>query len=206
MKTRLFGFFAALVLFGASPSQAVPLVDQGSNTYDPNTGLQWLDVTLTQGLSYNNVTANYLSTGGLYQGYRYATGVEVSTLFTDAGISNPYNGVPNGEASAVQALISLLGVTLNDPGYYDQTFGITADLAPNTNHWLAMLRIGISQVATTQWIGEGPDFTEVDLGSFLVMNAASTPLPAALPLFASGLGALSLLGWRRKRKAAAVAA
>jgi hypothetical protein len=29
------------------------------------------------------------------------------------------------------------------------------------------------------------------------------PLPAALPLFASGLGALGMLGWRRKRKAAA---
>jgi hypothetical protein len=34
----------------------------------------------------------------------------------------------------------------------------------------------------------------------------SVPLPAALPLFASGLGALGLLGWRRKRKAAAIAA
>jgi hypothetical protein len=33
-----------------------------------------------------------------------------------------------------------------------------------------------------------------------------TPLPAALPLFATGLGALGLLGWRRKRKGAAVAA
>ena len=32
-----------------------------------------------------------------------------------------------------------------------------------------------------------------------------TPLPAALPLFAGGLGALGLLGWRRKRKAAAAA-
>jgi hypothetical protein len=29
------------------------------------------------------------------------------------------------------------------------------------------------------------------------------PLPAALPLFATGLGALGLLGWRRKRKARA---
>jgi hypothetical protein len=36
---------------------------------------------------------------------------------------------------------------------------------------------------------------------------SETPLPAALPLFATGLGALGLLGWRRKRKnAAAVAA
>jgi len=35
----------------------------------------------------------------------------------------------------------------------------------------------------------------------------ATPLPAALPLFATGLGAMGLLGWRRKRKnAAAIAA
>jgi hypothetical protein len=33
--------------------------------------------------------------------------------------------------------------------------------------------------------------------------AETTPLPAALPLFATGLGALGLLGWRRKRKQAA---
>ena len=32
-----------------------------------------------------------------------------------------------------------------------------------------------------------------------------TPLPAALPLFASGLGALGLLGWRRRQKNAAIA-
>jgi hypothetical protein len=32
------------------------------------------------------------------------------------------------------------------------------------------------------------------------------PLPAALPLFAAGLGVMGLLGWRRKRKAEAMAA
>jgi hypothetical protein len=35
---------------------------------------------------------------------------------------------------------------------------------------------------------------------------AVTPLPAALPLFATGLGGLGLLGWRRKRKAQGAAA
>ena len=35
---------------------------------------------------------------------------------------------------------------------------------------------------------------------------APTPLPATLSLFATGLGGLGLLGWRRKRKAQAVAA
>jgi hypothetical protein len=34
-------------------------------------------------------------------------------------------------------------------------------------------------------------------------SVSQTPLPAALPLFAGGLGALGLLGWRRKRKARA---
>lgn len=33
---------------------------------------------------------------------------------------------------------------------------------------------------------------------------APTPLPAALPLFATGLGAIGVFGWRRKRKTAAV--
>ena len=37
-------------------------------------------------------------------------------------------------------------------------------------------------------------------------NAQPAPLPAALPLFAGGLGVLGLLSWRRKRKSAALAA
>jgi hypothetical protein len=37
-------------------------------------------------------------------------------------------------------------------------------------------------------------------------SVSATLLPAALPLFSSGLGALGLLGWRRKKKAATLAA
>lgn len=40
----------------------------------------------------------------------------------------------------------------------------------------------------------------------LAPASAQTPLAAALPLFATGVGALGLLSWRRKKKAAAVAA
>jgi hypothetical protein len=51
----------------------------------------------------------------------------------------------------------------------------------------------------------GTDFAAA--GSLVIIDTTSTdlttPLPAALPLFASGLGALGLLGWRRKRKALA---
>jgi hypothetical protein len=37
-------------------------------------------------------------------------------------------------------------------------------------------------------------------------TAATTPLPAALPLFASGLGAFGVIGWRRKKKATSLVA
>ena len=39
-----------------------------------------------------------------------------------------------------------------------------------------------------------------------IWSVAETPLPPAITLFASGLGALGLLGWRRKKKAATLAA
>jgi hypothetical protein len=40
-------------------------------------------------------------------------------------------------------------------------------------------------------------------GTMSISAVPETPLPAALPLFATGLGALGLFGWRRKRKQAA---
>ena len=36
-------------------------------------------------------------------------------------------------------------------------------------------------------------------------SVAPVPIPAALPLLASGLGALGFIGWRRKRQALAAA-
>ena len=66
-----------------------------------------------------------------------------------------------------------------------------------------------------------PDFTQsFEFGYLTLSNAAGltanfdnlsitvtqTPLPGALPLFATGLGALGLLGWRRKKKATSLAA
>jgi len=59
------------------------------------------------------------------------------------------------------------------------------------------------------------ELRNVYAGLFVATNEAvtysntpfATPIPAALPLFATGLGAMGLLGWRRKRKnAAAIAA
>jgi len=58
-------------------------------------------------------------------------------------------------------------------------------------------------------LGPNTSFTGVDLGlpsyATLAFGPYVTPLPAALPLFATGLGVMGLFGWRRKRKAATAA-
>jgi len=201
MNFKLLGLAASLVLFSAVPSQAVPLVDQGNNTFDPNTGLQWLDVTLSGNRSYIDVSAQ-LGLGGDFQGYRYATAAEVSTLYTNAGITNPYDGPLTGESPRYAALISLLGGSL-------QVSGILADTSPfaffQRGAVLALYPNFNFMQAATDCCSFSQSSSNPAFGSFLVTDAVATPLPAALPLFATGLGVMGLLGWRRKRKAALAA-
>jgi hypothetical protein len=60
------------------------------------------------------------------------------------------------------------------------------------------------------WQGGDLDFddmvVEITVSQQGGQSRLTTPLPAALPLFATGLGAMGLFGWRRKRKNAAALA
>ena len=75
-------------------------------------------------------------------------------------------------------------------------------------------RLGVSWTASLNSQSESVNFFDDFIGTFghglrqdtisaFASDPAPAPLPAALPLFATGLGALSLVGWRRKRKLAA---
>lgn len=79
--------------------------------------------------------------------------------------------------------------TIQNEGSYVLLFGVTnwSDKAYDSGLAFSGLTVGGAPI-------EGED------------DISAVPLPAALPLFATGLGALGLLGWRRKRKAAAIAA
>ena len=46
------------------------------------------------------------------------------------------------------------------------------------------------------------DYAQANISDVFLSTSGSatlTPLPTALPLFATGLGALGLLGWRRRK-------
>ena len=79
-------------------------------------------------------------------------------------------------------------------------FDLTPDPAPDTPYlWAAA---GLSCYGGTNGCATF-DVYETKILFKLVPSA--TPLPAALPLFATGLGAMGLFGWRKKRKALAAA-
>jgi hypothetical protein len=62
-------------------------------------------------------------------------------------------------------------------------------------------------VGLVTYLGPWPGtFSGGSFDTVLTLAPVATPLPAALPLFASGLGALGLLARRRKRKNAAALA
>ena len=91
---------------------------------------------------------------------------------------------------------------------FDPTTGafkgtIPIDIGSNTGAALWALIFGNGMAGgdpNTLYFTDGINF-EAD-GLFGAIQVV-TPIPATLPLFASGLGALGLLGWRRKRKAIA---
>ena len=219
MKTKLFGLVAALMMFGAMPGQASTLVDHGTYTTDTATGLQWLDLTLTPNISYNDMLTNLANPSYTYYGYRYATTAEVSTLIADAGLTEG-NTLLNSETPSLEALIALLGVTLPDGAATTASIGLTSSpvvsgfgCSEGSNPacvWameLAIFQLTEEQKIYSASLPFPVNYTSTAPGhGSLLVRVEPTPLPAALPLFASGLGALGLLGWKRKRKAAALAA
>jgi hypothetical protein len=75
---------------------------------------------------------------------------------------------------------------------------VTASSHPNFSAGSILFGIGVSSTTAGGQIITA-DYDNLDI------TINQTPLPAALPLFATGIGGLGLLGWRRKRKAQAVA-
>lgn len=99
-----------LLNFGITSAFA-SLIDNNSYTSDAVSGLDWLDVTETVGLSAREVYAQ-MEVGGDYEGWHYATGDELNTLiFNYTGSMTNLNSQTDQPDHQIDGLISLLGAT-----------------------------------------------------------------------------------------------
>jgi len=121
------------------------------------------------------------------------------------------NTEPNGTTPVVAGPVSLYGYWLangNTASGQMPTFTITL---PAVGHWeQETVFINPSDIFNASANGQtiGIEFFEGNATNNQAVNfdISTTPLPAALPLFATGIGAMGLFGWRRKRKNTAVQA
>ena len=230
--SQAFTVGAALLLVGSvltMPSRAGSLRTGDLNatgdqllTIDTNTGLEFLDVSATVGLSYNQTLETSFVT---QEGFRFATLDEFTQLLVDAGFTN-FSGDFNTEdqAAAENLLENFLGetippgepFTLDAPGtrfdaVISDGFYSFVTNAPGTPAGLANV-VGVDYQSAA--LGLAPqDQTRVILslnqvpfdvpppiaGGLLVRRSAAVPEPSSLLLLTLGGLSLGTLLVRRRR-------
>lgn len=223
-------FFSALLSGSVS---ATPLTQadlfvagDGKVTRDPYTGLEWLDLTETLGLSINQILAGAGPAGGWISvlGFRYATVTEVENLFIDHGFPN-VNSPTAANVPFYDSFVALLSTPCSSfSSCSASSFGFTgtvSDLAGTVSELerfaLADLRffpLGGADSSTpcctpvafprTTGINQTPIFTNDDIGHWLVRTTpiSSVPEPQTYTMLLAGLGLMGFTARRRKNLAA----
>lgn len=189
------GQAATIYTYTGNPYNFIQDQDPPTGTYD-NTMFVTASFTLAAPLAANlflqDVGADVLNfsfsdgrrsiTNSNVDGFQFVFSTDPSGVITDwnvgAGKGSPYSD-PEG--------LQISTASLSFSNYF--------------------LDVGTIQVCATFVNGNcistnydgGATFNDPATWSFTT-DPTATPLPAALPLFATGLGTLGLLGWRRKRK------
>ena len=177
-------------------------VDNDHTTIDTVTGLEWLDLSVTDGIGFIAVEEQ-LGLGGAFEGYRHAWGSEILDVFAAFEIPPDYSQITDN----VRLFMDLYGST---PGYgnvvysYGHAFGENKDdyipRNPRTGHPLVVPTYGMQWyqdddtvlVSSAElWHGTHVGFEK--FGSFLVrkyephtvpeIDAGTAPVALGLLLF-----------------------
>jgi hypothetical protein len=213
---RLFifaGIAAALIGTATYRAEALaPLQQIGNTVYDPNSGLEWLDLNLTAGQSYNSVLNGwngYTTT----MGFQFATRDQVIQLFGDAGAS--YYGTPPAPTTAdlqpASVLLSLLGTTLAQSDlsqsfmFYDPSTEPTLPspaYVPSATFGVGTIFAGYPQEGFFDVPGIFPslDYSSPEMASALV-RVVPEPSTGMLAMICLCLSLLAMKGRKRDRSA-----
>jgi len=204
----------ALVIGVADPGQAnsIPfgqtsggfVYQQVYNATNFNASMNINEITF-----YNSTLPGGTPMTGHFDIYLSETTAQVGALPTDvpAGFPNSLSMVFSGTLPAVSG--GRLDFNLLSSFLYDPSLGnllmtvVSFDFAQQPNPLFLDADVNAGTIFSRRFSAGGGNS---NIGLVTGFNdPAPTPLPAALPLFTSGLGALGLLGWRKRRKAATAA-
>jgi hypothetical protein len=208
-------FFLLILIFTLRFTSAnAALVDNGLYTTDTITGIDWLDLTETNGKSFDEVS-NQLNNGEKLEGWKFATRSDIDIFWTDAGGVGPFSGLANGKSNWVGQIQRLWGKTYpfvylvngyavqgsiamtSDKSGTCSTCNLTVYILDNidlsdSNYGDYAEAIQLNEAYRSQG--------QVPIGMALIRNnSAPIPEPATLSMYALGLVAvLSLV--KRSRK------
>ncbi len=173
--------------------------DAGTSTYHVNTGISTTNCVGSCSLWNYEYSIN-LGNSGLTLG-GITTSLTVLNVANNNTFTVPVTLLDNTGYSGTPGNYSFHAATSTDLGeqnsqnlgfFYVPIFDSSFAFDPLADDTYILTLSGIVN-STGATIGSVQETVVAGLG-------AATPLPAALPLFATGLGGLGLLGWHRKRK------
>jgi hypothetical protein len=178
----------------------------GLLTFDSLTGLEWLDLTETKGLSAAAVRAG--AGGWASLGFRHATTAEVTQLFLDTApgvtLSNGTSSVSPNNLAGAQRLLDLMGTV------YVQaccnSFNVVGNGLAGVDEPGAGFVLGASygtDLAATGGFFFAPDgqftstFSDPNVASYLVLGSA-VPEPSQVALLLAGMTGLCVVAKSRR--------
>ena len=217
MRTNRLIAIAGLALFGlSSQASATTILDTTNGVaFNGGAGEFIQNIPGVAPLQSLAITFSLSSPGTIQSIQAYIYQVSGSSAVFIGIMNNTGSNLPSGTFISGDALTIGPGL-----GPINQT-SLSWSLAAGT-YWLAAVATPDSSLkwqtagglvhdyAVGDGTGNNWNLTPGGLGDtepmakILGIETATTPLPAALPLFATGIGGLGLLGWRRRRKAQAV--
>lgn len=222
-------YFAVISFNTSAAIVSVDWKTAGDNliTRDTTSGLEWLDLTVTRGLSVDTVNARRSLVGDDLYGWRYASSTQLDNLLWNWGLVTSSGGAWNGAplytpTELNTALTDDVINTLGDVGYlYQLEKGVTFDYVEaysshgflvdrfHTNYvyFASINDFDFKKTGTSAWSGNDRvalhelshlSYAEIgNKGSFLIRDASVVPIPAAVWLFGSGL--IGLIGVARRK-------